>query len=204
MPLASIVGWGGVTAGACTTLLQALLVRRKGTDGVNATTWSLFTLMSAFWLSYGLSVESPEVVVGTILGLPFLLRLLWMLDATERRRGLVKGATAMFVMAWLPAALFGWNVGLLGLGALIIATRMPQLLELVRVDHARGVSSSSWAIGSLSVTLWLAYYVSSSMTAAAVSMALALVTNLMIVTLAVMRHRGSRFLLVRSRELVVA
>lgn len=192
MPLALVVGWSGVTAGAATTLAQVVRVRREGTDGVNATTWALFTLMSAFWLAYGISAGSPEVVAGTLLGLPPLVWLLSMLEGPERRRGLLRGAGAIFAAAWVPAALFGWNVGLLGLGVLMVATRMPQLLELVRVRHARGVSTASWLIGSASVVLWLTYYVTSEMTAAAVSMALALVANVTIVALAAYRHRTAR------------
>jgi len=147
--------------------------------------------MSAFWLSYGLAVGSAEVVVGSLVGAPFLVWLLCMLDAAERRRGLAGAAAAIAVTTWLPAALLGWNAGLLGIGVLIVATRMPQLVELARADHAHGVSTGSWLLGSASVTMWLAYYVSSSMTAAAASMVLALAANLSIVALAAARHRGA-------------
>ena len=74
----------------------------------------------------------------------------------------------------------------------MVATRMPQLVELVRVRHARGVSTASWLLGSLSVSMWLCYYAASSMTAAAASMGLALVANLAIVALALYRHRTAR------------
>ncbi|HEY8081101.1 MAG TPA: hypothetical protein VIE15_03345 [Acidimicrobiales bacterium] len=190
MPLASIVGWSGVAVGTATTLAQLVRVRQRGTDGVNATTWSLFTLMSAFWLSYGLAASSLEVIVANVVGAPFLIALLARLDGDARRRGLAQGLAAVTVTTWLPMALFGWNAGLVGVGVLIVATRLPQLVRLLRASHARGVSTASWALGSLNVALWLAYYASSSMPAAAASMIFALVANVSIVLLAVARHRG--------------
>jgi uncharacterized protein with PQ loop repeat len=192
MPLASIIGWGGGTVGTLTVIAQAARVRRVGADGVNATTWSLFTLMSAFWLAYGVATRSNEVVAASLSGVPFFVWLLCMLDPTVRRRGLGRAAVAVAVTTWLPAALLGWDAGLLGIGVLVVATRMPQLAQLVRAHHARGVSTGSWLLGSASVALWLSYYVATSRTAAAITMAAALLTNVSIVALAFARHRGTR------------
>jgi MtN3 and saliva related transmembrane protein len=183
------VGWCGVVVSTLTNFAQAARVRRIGPDGVNATTWSLFTFMSLFWLGYGLSVRSIEIVVSSIAGLPCLVLLLAMLPSSVRWRGVVWGAASLGVMACVPAALFGWDVGLLGLGTLIVATRVPQLVQLVRATHADGVSTGSWLLGSLNVSLWLVYYVSTSRSAAAISMGSALVTNLLIVALVLVRHR---------------
>lgn len=189
MPLASLMGWGGVTVGTLTTIAQVVRIRRMGSDGVNATTWSLFAIMSVFWLAYGLASHSREIVAGSLVGAPFFIGLLWMLDRGERWRGLGRAAIAVATTTWLPAALFGWNAGLLGIGTLVVATRAPQLAQLVRARHAQGVSVASWLLGATSVTLWLAYYVATSRTAAAVTMGAALVANLSIVVLAVARHR---------------
>jgi uncharacterized protein with PQ loop repeat len=190
MPLASLVGWGGGLLGLVMTYLQAVRVYRKGPDGVSATTWSLFTLMAMFWLCYGFAAHSAQVIAGTAAGVPLMVWLLAMVDPTELRKGLARGAAAIVLTTWVPALLLGWDAGLLGIGVLMVVTRFPQLLELVRVDHARGVSSGSWIIGSVSVTMWLIYYASSRMTAAAISMAFALAMNLAIVAMAVVRHRG--------------
>jgi uncharacterized protein with PQ loop repeat len=192
MPLASLLGWGGGVIGTLTVTAQATRVRRVGADGVNATTWSLFSLMSAFWLAYGVATGSIEIVAASLAGVPFLVWLLWMLDRAERWQGLGRAAVAVAVTTWLPAALLGWNAGLLGIGVLVVATRMPQLTQLVRAHHARGVSTGSWLLGATSVALWLSYYVATSRTAAAITMGAALVTNVSIVALAIARHRGSR------------
>jgi len=190
MPLAALVGWGGVTVGTFTTVAQAVRVRRLGAEGVNATTWSLFTLMSLFWLAYGLAVRSPEIVTASIIGVPFLLGLLWMLDPATRWRGLGRAAVAVVATTWVPTALLGWNAGLLGIGVLVVATRALQLAQVVRAHHARGVSTASWLLGAASIALWLAYYVATSRTATAVTMGFALLANLSIVALSVARHRG--------------
>jgi uncharacterized protein with PQ loop repeat len=189
MPLASLVGWGGAAVGTLTTLTQAVRVRRVGADGVSATTWSFFTLLSGFWLAYGVAVRSNEIVVAAAVGAPVLVGMLAQLDPAARRRGLARAALAVGLVAWLPAGLLGWNAGLLGVGGLIVATRLPQLVQLVRARHARGVSTWSWALGSASLCLWLAYYVATSRADAAATMAMALCANLAIVALALARHR---------------
>jgi uncharacterized protein with PQ loop repeat len=190
MPFASLIGWGGGLLGLVMTFLQAIRVHRLGPDGVSATTWSLFTLMAMYWLSYGLAAHSAQVIVGTAAGVPLMVWLLAMVEPTDLRRGLARGTAAIVATTWIPALLFGWDAGLLGIGVLMVATRFPQLLELVRADHARGVSTGSWVMGSVSVTMWLCYYAISNMSAAAISMAFALGMNLAIVAMAVARHRG--------------
>jgi uncharacterized protein with PQ loop repeat len=199
MPLASIVGWGGATIGTLTTVVQTARIRRVGTDGVNATTWSLFALTSVFWLAYGVASHSDQIVAASVIGAPFLIGLLARLDQAARRRGIAHAALAVAATTWLPAALFGWNAGLLGVGVLVVATRAPQLTQLLGTRHARGVSATAWLLGAVSVAMWLAYDVSTSRTAAAVTMVAALVANLSIVTLAVTRHRGGRAATVTSR-----
>jgi len=194
MPLAETVGWCGAAVGTATTLVQALRVWREGTGGVNATTWSLFTLMAAFWLCFGVAQRSPEIVIGTLAGLPMLVWLLTQLEASERRAGLQRGVPAVLAAVWLPAALLGWNAGLLGIAALMAATRLPQLLELTRVRHPYGVSIWSWALGSTSLALWIGYYVGTGMRVAALAVAIALAANLSIVGLASYRRRTARYL----------
>lgn len=189
MALASVAGWGGASFGTLTTVAQVLRIRRQGTDGVNATTWALFLVMSLFWLAYGVAVRSPEIIVSVAVAAPFLCWLLALLAADERWAGTARATGAVAIAAALPAALFGWNAGLFGIGALIVATRAPQLVQLVRASHADGVSVTSWLYGALSVGLWLAYYASTARYAAAASMFAALLANLAIVVLTAMRHR---------------
>jgi uncharacterized protein with PQ loop repeat len=191
MSPAELVGWCGAAVGTFTVVAQAVRIRRVGVDGVNATTWSLFLCMSSFWLAYGLAIGSAEILAASIAGLPFFVWLLAMLSPSDRWRGLGRASIAVVAVTWLPALVLGWDAGLLGIGILVVATRMPQLAELVRVRHARGVSVGSWLLGSLSVALWLGYYAGTSRTAAAVTMGLALATNLTIVALALARHRVS-------------
>lgn len=125
---------------------------------MNATTWSLLFLLSACWVSYGTAVHSPEIVTSSIVGAPFMIWLLAMLDGARRRRDLLRVAASVSVSAVLPALLLGWNAGILGLGVLIVATRMPQLFGLVRAAHAHGVSTSSWLLGAAGVALRLVNY----------------------------------------------
>jgi uncharacterized protein with PQ loop repeat len=192
MEFAAAAGWGGAIFGTLTTVAQVVRIRRLGTDGVNATTWALFLVMSAFWLGYGIAVRSPEIDVSVLAAAPFLCWLLALLSPVARWGGVVRALAAVGACAVVPALFFGWNVGLLGIGALTVATRMPQLVQLVRARHADGVSVSSWIMGAASVGLWLAYYASTSRYAAAASMLAALLANLSIVMLTTLRHRQVR------------
>jgi uncharacterized protein with PQ loop repeat len=189
MPFAAFVGWGGAVLGTLTSAAQLVRVHRHGADGVNATTWSLFLCMSGFWLAYGVAVRSPEIVVASLAGAPFNVALLARLARRDRRRGLWHATCAVAGVTVLPAVLFGWDAGLLGIGVLVVATRAPQLVQLVRARHAHGVSVGSWSLGVTSVGLWLAYYVSTSQRAAAWTMTAALACNLTIVSLTLLRHR---------------
>jgi uncharacterized protein with PQ loop repeat len=189
MGLASVAGWAGAGLGLLTTTAQVVRIRRQGVDGVNATTWALFLVMSVYWLAYGIAVSSAQIIGGVLSAAPFLCWLLLLLDRSASLRGLVRATAVTALAAFLPAAFFGWSVGLLGLGVVIVGTRMPQLVQLVRATHADGVSAASWLLGAASVALWLTYYVSTEKPAAAATMAAALAMNLSIVVLTMARHR---------------
>ena len=189
MHLAAVVGWSGVVVGTLTNGAQARRIGRQGPDGVNATTWSLFTMMTFVWLAYGASVGSPEVVASALCGLPFLVVLLARLDPTTRWRSLTIAAGLLGVVVGVPTAALGWDAGLLGLGGVIVLTRLPQLRQLVWARHADGVSTGSWLLGSLNVGLWLVFYATTHHAVAAATMGIAMATNLSIVGLAVLRHR---------------
>lgn len=189
MPLASLAGWSGAVLGTITTIAQVVRVRREGTDGVNATTWALFLVMSGFWIAYGSSVGSAQVIVSATVSIPLLTWLVVLLDRREAVRGLLLAVAVVGVCAGLPADRLGWSAGVLGLGIVIVGTRMPQLLQLLRSRHADGVSVTSWLTGAASVVLWLAYYSTTGQVAAAVTMAAACCMNASIVVLTLRRHR---------------
>jgi len=90
---------GGDALSTVTAPVQPVRVYRQGPDGVNATTWSLRLRMSAFWVADGTAARSPEIVVSSILGAPFMIRLLGMLDGAARRRGLLR-AVASASRSW--------------------------------------------------------------------------------------------------------
>jgi uncharacterized protein with PQ loop repeat len=101
----------------------------------------------------------------------------------------VFGSTAfIFVCAWLPAMIWGWNAGVYGTGFAMVMNRMPQLIELIRVKHVSGVSASSWAIGSIGSLLWVIYYIKEDMWAAFFATLFAGIVNVLIMTLTIWRH----------------
>ncbi|HEV7957942.1 MAG TPA: hypothetical protein VGP11_00625, partial [Acidimicrobiales bacterium] len=56
--LADAIGWIALLLGVGSTVAQFERVRRLGTDGVSIATWTLFVLMSVFWICYGVAVHS--------------------------------------------------------------------------------------------------------------------------------------------------
>ena len=83
----------------------------------------------------------------------------------------------------------GWSAGVYGTGFSMVINRVPQLIELIRVKNAQGVSASSWVIGSLGSLLWVIYYTSEQMWAPFFATAVAGILNVFIVALTLLRQR---------------
>ena len=71
--LADAIGWVALLLGVGSTVAQFDRVRRIGIDGVSIATWTLFFLMSIFWVCYGVAEHSVVVVLGSAILMPFQL-----------------------------------------------------------------------------------------------------------------------------------
>jgi uncharacterized protein with PQ loop repeat len=186
------MGCLAVASGILGTWYQWRRIRDLGVEGVSLATWVLFAYMGCFWIAYGISAHSPEVVLGSLLNLPVQLSILFRL-APWRRWAVPLRALGYFAACCVvPTFLWGWSGGVFGTGIAMTINRAPQLIELIRQPDATGVSATSWFVGAFGCTLWILYYTGSHLWAALTATAFAGLANLTIAFLATWRHNQER------------
>jgi hypothetical protein len=158
-------------------------------DGISLTTWLQFLLMGVFWVSYGLAVSQPAIVAGSLVVMPLQIGIVARLRPLERRRESLRATGVILLCCFAPALLLGWEAAVLGTGVAMVATRVPQVLKLVRHRGDVGVSAGSWALGTACGVMWVAFYLGEGLWAPFVATAAATALNIVIWTLAVWRHR---------------
>ena len=190
-------GWLAVVFAIVGTLAQYVRASRLGVDGVSLATWTLFVLLGSFWVAYGVvSAHSWQVILGSLLILPLQASIVVRLKPW-RRWGVTTRSFAFFVLACvLPTLFWGWAGGVYGTGMAMVATRVPQIVELIRQEDASGVSVNSWALAVGSSALWIAYYAGVHLWAPLVSTFCAGIASLVIALLAIWRHNRLRTRLV--------
>lgn len=189
--LADAIGWVALFLGVGSTVAQFDRVRRLGTDGVSIATWTLFALMSVFWVCYGLAEHSVVVILGSAILIPFQLSIVRHLRPRQSKAIVARSCAYAFGLCVLTTCLWGWEGGLLGTGALMIINRGPQILKLLRPGSGSGVSVASWSVGAICLAGWVIYYAGQRQWAASVATGIAVLASSTIALLATWRHRQS-------------
>ena len=193
--------------GGFMTVVQYRRTKRVGVDGISPLTESMFLMLGIFFMAYGLTLHSAPLFLGTMFSAPFQLAILLAIGWSKTWRTML-GALAIVIFAiFLPAALWGWNVGAGSIGIVMMFTRLPQIVDLIRMPSVEGVSVVSWLLSSVNLGLWLYYYGYHHDTGAAISMVITITSNLLIVVITALRHRHTKELLARlssrfSRDVV--
>jgi uncharacterized protein with PQ loop repeat len=190
--VSALLGWLAVAVGVLSTYVQFRRVSLEGTAGVSATTWMLFVYMGFFWILWGLSTHSWQVVLSSTLIMPLQLRLVFWLrpwdDVTAASRAL-----AFFALCCVaPTLLWGWAAGIYGTGVAMSLNRGPQIVGLLASPDASGVSVGSWATAVAGSLLWVGYYFGTHRWAALVATGFAGLANLSVAVLAGWRHQQGR------------
>lgn len=189
---AAYVGWAAVALGVVSTRVQVRRIERVGHEGVSLGTWLLFLWMGAFWITYGVAQRSFEIVAGSLLVLPWQVKLVWRLQPWEQPLVVAKSAFFTIVSCAVPIYFLGWSGGVYGSGLAMTVNRLPQLVELVTTTAAAGVSPVSWFVAVAGSLLWITYYSSSHLLAALIATSFAGAANLAIALLSTWRHAGVR------------
>jgi uncharacterized protein with PQ loop repeat len=192
-------GWIAVVLGIIGTIAQYVRINRLGVEGVSLATWLLFVLLGSFWITYGaVSAHSWQVLLGSLLILPFQISIVTRLKPWRRWRVTSRSFVFFLVSCVLPTLMWGWAGGVYGTGVAMVAMRIPQIVELLRQEDASGVSASSWVLGVCGAALWIAYYSGSSLWAPLISTFCSGVASLVIACLASWRHSQGRNRLVAA------
>ncbi|HWD97318.1 MAG TPA: hypothetical protein VG246_12930 [Acidimicrobiales bacterium] len=186
--VADAIGWVALLLGFGSTVAQFDRVRRLGIEGVSIATWTLFFLMSCFWVCYGVAVHSFVVVLSSVILMPFQVSIVHRLHPRRAAAIVARSFAYAFLLCALTTYLWGWSGGLLGTGLLMIINRGPQIIELVRSRTGSGVSVASWSVGAICLVCWVVYYAGLRQWAAAVSTGVATLASGSIALLATWRH----------------
>lgn len=135
-------------------LPQPLRLARTGVDdGVSPMAAFNQLLSEGAWLTYGLVQSRPAIwIVSAFALLPSGWQSLLLLP--RARRVDLLGAAGFGV-----AIVVAWSTGLLGaaLGASVLVTTGPQVIEAVRSDDLSGIAPATWWIALADAALWGAY-----------------------------------------------
>lgn len=135
-------------------LPQPLRLARTGVDdGVSPMAAFNQVLSEGAWLGYGLLSSRVSIWLVSAFAL-FPSGWQAMLLARRSRRADLLGA-ALFGVAIAAA----WGVGALGavLGASVLVTTGPQVVEAIRSDDLRGIAAATWWIAIADAALWGAF-----------------------------------------------
>jgi uncharacterized protein with PQ loop repeat len=188
MSLPNLLGWLAVALGTISTHAQYRRMSSAGIGGVSLATWVLFSLLSVFWTSYGLSVHAWVLAVGCVFVMPSQLLILSRLQPWHRWKVSARAVVLLLVICVLPGIAWGWNGAVVGAGAAASLTRAPQLIGLIKAHEAPGVSVGSWTLGVIGSSLWVAYYAGAHLWSAMVVTGIAGCVSVAIAVLSWWRH----------------
>ncbi|MBK9433804.1 MAG: hypothetical protein IPN52_01295 [Micrococcales bacterium] len=159
--------WFGYAGAALMTAMSlpqiARIVRDRSAAGVSLLTWTLFVLAGTGWLSYGLILQAPAIIVGNLTFISTTVTVVVLLLRRQRSWPLLSAslvpllavALAVAALTRLPGAVASSLGVLLG-----IATTVPQLVESIGRRRAGLVSEVSLAALFMLLAgqaLWLTY-----------------------------------------------
>jgi uncharacterized protein with PQ loop repeat len=183
-----IIGWSAVVLSGVVAFSQFRRINHRGIEGVSLATWTLFTYMALFWILYGISIHSWQLVVGSVVALPFQLMIWQRLKPWDRPRVGLHSLAFFAAFCCAPAIFWGWSGAAVGAGTAGWVTRTPQLVQLVRHEGASGVSTSSWLTAGFASGLWVIYYSGAHLWPVMSVTAVAGLVSLSIAALAGWRH----------------
>lgn len=187
--IAAVFGWSGIVVGLLPTYQQLRRAIKVSTHGIAIDTWSIFTWINFYWIAYGLALHGVEVWIGAVVTLPLQIGVVLQLEPRKNMKRILATGFLLFLTCWLPTFIWGWKIGVLGIGLVSIINRLPQINECIRAKDVQGVSVPAWLWGSACNGLWCMYFVFQHDTSGFVVNIIAVLLSLFIAYLAFRRQR---------------
>ena len=145
--IAAAFGWAGIVVGLLPTYQQLQRARKVSTSGIAIDTWSIFTLINFYWTAYGLALHGVEVWIGALVTLPLQIGVVFQLEPKKNIKRILATGLLLFLTCWFPTFIWGWKIGVLGIGLVSVVNRIPQIRECIREKNVQGVSVPAWLWG---------------------------------------------------------
>ena len=186
--IAAAFGWAGIVVGLLPTYQQLQRARKVSTSGIAIDTWSIFTWINFYWTAYGLALHGVEVWIGALVTLPLQIGVVFQLEPKKHIKRILTTGLLLFLTCWFPTFIWGWKIGVLGIGLVSVVNRIPQMRECIREKNVQGVSVPAWLWGSACISLWCVYFVLQHDTSGFIVNLIAVLLSLFIAYLAFRRQ----------------
>jgi len=136
---------------------QAIKVTRdRSSEGVSQATWWLALAICWPWGAYGFSAGDPFLLITNVLAAAVAI---WVLAACRREKiWSILAATMSATVAGVGILLTSPISVLVAVAtAMLVASRVPQLVLLFRTSNAKDVSMATWYLSLLTGGSWTAY-----------------------------------------------
>ncbi len=158
LSLATAIGTISAVFGFLMGAYQLHRAYKVGIDGISLATWCSFGYLAVWWSAYGFAINSPESAWGNIATIPVIFLVVRKLDWKNGIRTLYINLLVVVLIPGLMTAIGGWSVGVVGVGAIALWNRFPQILKCIRYKDVEGVSASGWLIGTICSMFWTYYF----------------------------------------------
>lgn len=155
--LAPLVGIIATVGTVSFGIPQAIKVTRdRSSEGVSQATWWLALAICWPWGAYGFSAGDPFLLITNILAAAVAI---WVLAACRRERiWSVLAATLSATLAGVGILIASpMPVLVVVATAILVASRIPQLVLLFRTKSAKDVSMATWYLSLLTGGSWTVY-----------------------------------------------
>jgi uncharacterized protein with PQ loop repeat len=157
--IATVLGFIGTTLGVVRSWPQVReIVCRGRTEGISVQTWALTLLNNASWITLGLVIAAPAIIVSNVLSAVGCVAVLAAVELRRRHaRVLPKLGVGVGGAAVVALTSLGGATALTVLAtALSISMFLPQLFTVLRSSSA-GVSPWTWCLTAVSSGVWTVY-----------------------------------------------
>lgn len=164
MPISSALDLLAITAtivGSAMALPQARrLARHRTVEGVSATWIGVSAALNGWWIAYAIAAGVWAVLPVSVISAVLYVTIGVFYLRTAGRRGVPAMLLGAAVLGMVPLPFLvarGWTVAGVAVGLCYGVQLLPAVVTAYRTRELSGISPSTWLIGWIESTLWLAF-----------------------------------------------